>query len=96
MNRTPNTSGITGYWKPGEDDRCVVRDECGLDGSIVDAVLDALHRVVVRQRRTKIVGFGVFEWKTWNNRLPTGRHVATWSLSFKSCRYRGKYVGEQA
>jgi hypothetical protein len=95
VNRRPDTSGIDRHWKEGEDDRVLVGRLCGHSRRTVDSVLEALRRVIASSRRTKIVGFGVFEWKPWNNRLPTGMRVETWRLSFKPCRYREKYNGDR-
>lgn len=99
---TPNTEGISRYWKKGEDDRAVLlREMYGAtpdpaDKPQVDQFLAALLNVVKRRRRTKFVGIGVFEWKPWNNRLPTGERVKTWRLTFKPSRYvKGKYHGSR-
>lgn len=99
-NRNPNTSGINRYWVEGEDDRCAIETKCieahtGLDRADIDAVLSALLDVVVHNRRTKIVGFGVFEWSPWRAHLPSGKTVETWHLAFKPCRYKEKYNGNR-
>lgn len=95
-----NVSGISRYWKKGEDDRVSIAREIGLRSDnetnrrLVDLVLSGLLRTVMKRPRTKIVGFGVFEWKKWNNRIPTGKYVETWRLAFKPGRYvKGKYDG---
>lgn len=100
MNVRPNMSGISRYWKKGEDDRELLAKSLGLrpddDGNrrLVDFFLDGLLSTVKSRRRTKFVGFGIFEWKRWNNRIPTGRFVETWRLTFKPGRYvKGKYNG---
>ena len=100
MNLKPNISGISRYWKEGEDDRREVAKSLGLkpdnrsDRKLVDFFLEGLLATVTSRRRTKLVGFGDFEWKKWNNRLPTGRFVETWRLTFKPGRYvKGKYDG---
>lgn len=91
MNRNPETSGISRYWKAGEDDRVGVRERCGLGRKTVDAVLDALIGMVFSRRRTKIVGFGAFEWRRLRGkRIPTGQTVDTWRLAFKPGRYAKK------
>lgn len=99
-NLNPNTSGINRYWVEGEDDRHAIEAKCienraGLFRKDIDAVLSALMDVIVHNRRTKIVGFGVFEWKPWNGRLPTGERVSTWSLTFKPCRHKERYNGDR-
>ena len=100
MNLKPNTSGIRRHWQAGEDDRREVAKSPGLkpdnrnNRKLVDFFLEGLLATVTSRRRTKLVGFGVFEWKKWNNRLPTGRFVETWRLTFKPGRYvKGKYDG---
>lgn len=93
MNRNPEIRGIMKYWKPGEDDRVLLKDR-GLPRRYVDLFLDALWRVVSTRRRTKFVGFGAFEWRPWRKRLPTGKMVETWRLAFKPGRYLPKYKGE--
>ena len=100
MNVDPNTSGITKYWRDGADDRRLVLDELSLGSGgrrvgrgHVDELLRALWAVVSRRRRTKLVGFGVFEWRPWRRRLPTGRMVETWRLAFKPSRYAKRYKG---
>lgn len=102
MKRAYNVAGISKYWKRGEDDREVLARQLGLnpkdegDRSKVDGFLDALMHVVKRRRRTKFVGVGVFEWKPWESRIPTGERVSTWRLTFKPGRYvRGKYNGDR-
>lgn len=85
-------SGITRYWKRGEDDRTEVRRRCpGMEKDTIDRVLRALFATIVSKRRTKLVGYGVFEWKPWNNRLPTGQFVKTWRLAFRPARGMRKY-----
>ena len=99
-NPKPNMVGIDRYWKKGEDDRVILAkklsmdpDEAGTRG-LVDKFLSALWKTVSTRRRTKFVGFGVFEWKPWRNRIPTGEFVETWRLSFKPGRYvKEKYHG---
>ena len=89
-----NTSGIEKRWIPGEDDRVLLASYSGLTPPQVDNALDGLWRLLVSKKRTKFVGFGVFEWKRWCNRIPTGRFVRTWRLAFRPCRYsRLKYKG---
>lgn len=102
MNTKPNISGINRYWKRGEDDRMLIARKMNLDPdlvenrTLVDKFLNALLATVKSRRRTKLVGFGVFEWKEWNNRLPTGERVETWRLTFKPGRYvKGKYHGNR-
>ena len=88
MNRIPDTSGISRYWKPGEDDRISVREGCGLSRKTVDAVIAAMLETILSRRRTKLVGFGVFEWRRLKGKkLPTGGMVDTWRLAFKPGRY---------
>lgn len=93
MNIEPDTSGISRYWKSGEDNRVDIHAVCQVEPDIIDDVISAIQKVVTSRRRTKIVGFGVFEWKPWRNRIPTGRFVDTWRLSFKPCRYAKKFKG---
>lgn len=45
--------------------------------------LHALSRTVEARRRTELRGLGVFEWLPWRGKLPTGRRVSSWRLSFK-------------
>lgn len=92
MNRHPDTTGITKRWTE-EDARREILKECGTvcGPDQVDRVLLALSKVITRSRRTKIIGFGVFEWKLWKNRIPTGRFIETWRLAFKQSRYSEKY-----
>lgn len=99
-NRNPRQTGITKYWKPGEDDRgellSLVRLEPGTRRATrghVDGFLRSLWSMLGSRRRTKFVGFGVFEWKPYRRRLPTGRMVETWRLAFKPSRYTEKYDG---
>lgn len=98
--RKYNVEGITKYWVHGEDDRELLAKQLSLDPTseadrkAVDSFLGALMSVVKRRRRTKFVGFGVFEWKPWESRIPTGEFVKTWRLVFKPGRYvKGKYNG---
>lgn len=92
MNPNPDLSGITKYWKPGEDDRELLRRHAGgLPREHVDAFLRGLWNLVSSRRRTRLVGFGAFEWRPWRNRLPTGRFVETWRLAFKPSRYARKF-----
>lgn len=98
----PDTTGISKYWKKGEDDRAVLLKEMygpttdPSDKARVDQFLTALLNVVKRRKRTKFVGVGVFEWKQWKNRIPTGEYVETWRLTFKPGRYvKGKYHGSR-
>lgn len=94
MNSNPQMQGISRYWKEGEDDRLAVEAYSGASRKSIDSVLDALLETVCSRRRTKIVGFGVFEWKPWNKRLPTGKRVHAWSLKFKPGRYaKERYDG---
>lgn len=96
MNMDPDLRGITKYWKPGEDDRELLRRRAGrLPRRYVDLFLHGLWSLVSSRRRTKIVGLGSFEWKPWKNRLPTGKFVETWRLAFKPSRYLPKYKGEK-
>lgn len=102
MNRRPNTTGITKYWVDGEDDRVALlaRLRLGFGGARVkrghvDEFLGALWDVLTSRRRAKFVGFGVFEWKPYRRRLPTGRMVETWRLAFKPSRYAKRYDGKE-
>jgi len=92
-NRDPRQDGITKYWKPGEDDRELLRLRMGAAREHVDGFLEGLWGLLRSRRRTKFVGFGVFEWRPYRRRLPTGRMVETWRLAFKPSRYAGKYGG---
>lgn len=101
-NRNPNTSGITKRWQPGYDARCLLEkrllSRCFDPHDIrwkINTFLEELMDVIVHNRRTRIVGFGVFEWKPWNGRLPTGERVSTWSLTFKPCRHKERYNGDR-
>lgn len=88
-----NTDGITKRWVDGEDDRRWLQVETGLGEWRIDRFLDGLWKLVASRRRTKFVGFGVFEWHPWRNRLPTGRVVKAWRLSFKPSKYARRYKG---
>lgn len=95
MNARPDTTGIDRHWVPGEDDRVLLASRSGLGRRQVDAALDGLWDLVASRRRTKFVGLGVFEWKRWRNRIPTGRFVDVWRLTFRPSRcnklkYRGR------
>lgn len=94
MNKHPDTTGITKRWTD-EDARREILKESGCNPEQVDRVLLALSKVITRNRRTKIIGVGVFEWKPWKNRIPTGRFVETWRLAFKLSRYTNKYKGSK-
>lgn len=94
MNRNPNTAGITKYWVKGSDDRGLLMKSCGCSAEATDRFLDGLWRLLTRRRRTKFVGVGVFEWRPWRNRLPSGRMVETWRLAFRPSRYAKRYGGE--
>ena len=93
MNRNPDTRGICRYWKPGEDDRVLLAEASGLPRESVDLALAGLWKVLSSRRRTKLVGFGVFEWRPWRRPLPTGRMLETWRLAFKPSRYAKKWRG---
>lgn len=95
MNSCPDTSGITKYWKRGEDDRLDLAKASGLAEREVDRALDGLWSVILSRRRTKFVGFGTFEWRPWRRRIPTGKAVEAWRLAFKPSRYAKKYKGER-
>ena len=96
MNNKPNISGITRYWKPGEDDRILIMQESEVSRGTVDRVLNAFQRVIFSRPQTKIVGFGKFSWKRWHNRIPTGEFVETWRLAFKpSKNTKGLYDGNR-
>lgn len=89
-----DTSGLSKRWVDGEDDRRLLQVKTGLVGEWrIDRFLDGLWRLVSSRRRTKFVGFGVFEWHPWRNRLPTGRVVKAWRLSFKPSKYARRYNG---
>lgn len=92
-NRNPRQSGITKYWRVGYDDRCVLQQVTRQPKERIDTFMDGLWAVISTQRRTRFVGFGVFEWKPYRRRLPTGRMVETWRLAFKPGRYLEKYNG---
>lgn len=95
MNPNPRTAGISKYWKAGEDDRCLLAESCGLEPGQIDAVLLGLGGLLATRRRTKLVGFGVFEWLPWRRRIPTGRVVETWKLAFRPSRYARKFKGDE-
>lgn len=92
-NRDPQQAGITKYWRVGYDDRCVLRRVTRQSKERIDRLLDGLWKVISTRRRTKIVGFGVFEWRPYRRRLPTGVMIETWRLTFKPGRYLDKYHG---
>lgn len=101
-NRNPNTSGITHYWEPGVDARCLLETkllEKGFDPhglkDRVDAFLDALMAVVNSNERCSFIGIGTFSWSPWRAHLPGGKKVETWHLAFKPCRYKEKYNGNR-
>lgn len=94
MNMDPDIRGITKYWRPGKDDRELLRKRTGgLPKRHVDLFLHGLWSLVSSRRRTRIVGFGTFEWKPCRRRLPTGRTVDTVRVVFKPSRYAKKYNG---
>ena len=89
-----NTDGITKRWVDGEDDRALLAAKVPLSTrASTDLFLDGLWELVASRRRTKFVGFGVFEWHPWRNRLPTGKVVKAWRLSFKPSKYVRRYKG---
>lgn len=99
-NRHPNMSGIDRHWRRGEDARVLVAEAMRADPrdprvrESVDSVVSALLDTVMSNRRVKVVGFGVFNWIKWRNRVPTGETVDTWRLTFKLARkLKGKYKG---
>ena len=93
MNPNPDTKGIVRKWSP-EDARCDIYNACpGVTTEQIDMVLGALQRTLASRARTKIVGFGVYEWKRWRNRIPTGKFVDSWRMAFKPSRYAPKYQG---
>lgn len=94
-NHNPVQTGITKYWVAGEDDRCALRQATKQPRRLIDLMLDGLWTLISTRRRTKFVGFGVFEWRPYRRRLPTGKMVETWRLTFKPSRYVSKrYKGE--
>lgn len=95
MKIKADVSGIERRWIPGEDDRILLAAYTGLKPRQVDDALDGLWRVLVSRPRTKFVGFGIFEWKRWRNRIPTGKVVETWRLAFRPSRYVDKYKGDK-
>lgn len=88
-----DTSGLTKRWVDGEDDRALLASKLPCGSMYTDAFLDALWELVSSRRRTKFVGFGVFEWHPWRNRLPTDKVVKAWRLSFKPSKYVRRYRG---
>lgn len=95
MNSRPNTSGIDRKWEPGFDDRVRLLPRCkGVGRKELENVLTALSEMLAENRRVRFVGFGVFEWKPWNKRIPTGKSVKAWHLSFKPSRYTTRYKGD--
>jgi nucleoid DNA-binding protein len=100
-NKNPNTAGITKYWDPEADARCALLERIGSNGfptvraKMVDCFLESLMELVNSQRRTTFVGVGTFNWSPWKARLPNGRTVKTWHLSFKPCRYKEKFNGDR-
>lgn len=89
-----DTSGLSKRWVDGEDDRALLAARVPLSTrASTDLFLGGLWELVASRRRTKFVGFGVFEWHPWRNRLPTGRVVKAWRLSFKPSKYARRYKG---
>ena len=95
MNRKPDMSGISRYWKPDEDDRVWLARYGGLTREQTDNALKGLWKLILSKPRTKFVGFGTFEWRPWRRRIPTGRMVDTWRLAFKPSRYVKRFGGER-
>jgi len=95
VNSKPNMSGIVRYWRTGEDDRIELARASGLSKATVDRALAGLWKVLLSKRRTKFVGFGVFEWRPWRRPLPTGKVVETWRLAFKPSRYAKRFGGRK-
>jgi len=93
-NRNPKYAGISKYWVKGEDDRHALMKATQFSQDCTDMFLRGLWRVLSSRRRTKFVGFGVFEWRPFRRRLPTGRMIETWRLAFKPSRYAKKYKGK--
>ena len=90
-----DTSGIERRWVAGEDDRIWLSRYSGLSKAQTDRALNGLWKLLVSKPRTKFVGFGVFEWRPWRNRIPTGEFIETWRLAFRPSRYaKTKYKGE--
>ena len=92
-NPVPVQDGITRYWRVGEDDRCALRQVTRQPKERIDAMLGGLWELISSRRRVKFVGFGVFEWRPYRRRLPTGNMIETWRLAFKPSRYAKKYDG---
>lgn len=81
-------AGIERRWKDGDGrlklaELLFLNPDSGCSRERVDGFLGALKRLIWGRKRTVLVGFGVFEWRRWNNRLPTGERVETWRLAFK-------------
>lgn len=91
MNKHPDTSGIERRWKDEDARRKLARallmDPDNLTSRrSVDGMMSSLEDVIRSHRRSLFVGFGVFEWRKWKNRTPTGKRVEVWRLTFKPAR----------
>lgn len=66
------------------------------DVKSVTTFLTSLRDLIVRARRTELRGLGVFEWKPCRGkRLPDGRVVDAWRLTFRLCQGHRYKEGER-
>lgn len=64
------------------------------DVKSITTFLMSLRDLIAGARRTELRGLGVFEWKPcYGKRLPGGRVVDSWRLTFRLCRGH-RYKGE--
>ena len=68
------------------------RDPTYADYVAVRRFLRALAETVGSRKRTVLKGLGVFEWKPWNRRIPTGRTVSSQHLFFALTRSKRNYA----
>ena len=79
-------SAPTKRWDPVWDDREKIARAAGVEGPVLDQVLDALFRVVCGSPRTRIVGKGEFYWGDCNRTLPGGERVSSRRLCIRLSR----------
>lgn len=68
------------------------RDATYADVKNLSRFLTSLCDVVASNQKVELRGLGVFEWKPWENVLPTGRRFKSWRLLFKF-NQRRKFCG---
>lgn len=79
-------SAPTKRWDPVWDDREKIARAAGVEGPVLDQVLDALFRVVCESPRTRLVGKGEFYWGVCNRTLPGGEKVSSRRLCIRLSR----------